>query len=137
MQSKRFLHLRADRPDGVERRECVLKDHPDLAAADLPQLTRTHFQDVATREKHAPADSRRRLLQQAHDREGRHALARPRLAHDAERLTSFDAETDAVYGPGDGSVAHELDVEIGDLEERRRGVHASKRSSPTSASTVF
>ena len=63
-------------------------------------------------------DLGRRHVEQAHDRQRRHALAAARLADDAQRLAGHDREADAVDGP-DGAV-HDVEVgpQVADLEQR-------------------
>src|SRR5258706_5723639 len=115
MESKGFLHLRTDRAHWVERRERVLKDHRNLAPANLPQFGGRHFQDVASLEKYAAADPSRGCLEQTHERECSDTFPGAGFAHDRERLAALDAEAHPVDGSRNGFVANELHVQIGDI----------------------
>jgi hypothetical protein len=49
-----------------------------------------------------------------------HALARPGLADDAERLTALNLERQAVDGLYQAVVGREVDVQVFDVDERAR-----------------
>ena len=83
--------LRADAVHRVQARERILEDHRDVLAADLPQLLRRQREQVAAHEVDVALDRGALLVEQAHDREVRDALARAGLADDAERLAAATA----------------------------------------------
>src|SRR5262249_37066576 len=56
-------------------------------------------------------DTARRLGDEAHDAERRHALAAARLAHHAERLALVDVEVDAVHGAHHALVSEEVGLQ--------------------------
>ena len=104
----------------VQRRHRVLEDHRDVVAADLAQSRRRGLQQVLAAEERPPLAGRRLLGVQAHDRQAGDALARARLADDAERLALADRERDAVDRLDDAVVRLEVGLEVVDLEERLR-----------------
>jgi hypothetical protein len=110
--------LRADALERVERRHRILEDHRDLAAAHVAQLALIGGGQVAPVEEHVPRDARARPPRQAHQRQRQRALARTRLADDAERATGWDVERHAgnrAHGPV-GRV--EADVQVADGEHQ-------------------
>src|SRR5439155_12787671 len=93
-----FAYLLADGKHGVEGGHRVLEDHGDLIAPDVAHLVVAILEQVFAPVKHL---ARLRLAgrpgYQAHDGEGRDALARTRLAHDAQRLALVEVEGNAVH----------------------------------------
>ncbi len=71
--------------DGRQRRERVLEDHRDPAAADRRQIAVGPAEQLLAVEPDRARDARRGR-QQSHDGQRRHRLARPGLADDAEDL---------------------------------------------------
>ena len=118
VQQHRLGELATDLVDRVERRHRVLEDHRDLVAAHLAQTARRGLQEILAAEQHLAARGRELGVVQSHHREARDALARPRLAHDAEHLARLDREADAVDGPNDAVVRLELGPQVADVEER-------------------
>lgn len=84
--------LVADPHPRVQRRHRFLKDHAKARATPRPHLGRPNAQQVATFKADPTASDLQRLGQQPHDRAGRHRLARPALADDAQDLTGRHAE---------------------------------------------
>src|SRR4051794_4618077 len=80
----RLYELPADLVVRVQRGQRVLEDHRYVVAADRAQLGFGRVQEVATLEADRARDARVRVAREAHDGQARDALARARLAHDAE-----------------------------------------------------
>ena len=111
--------LVADRQDRVQRGHRVLEDHRHVAAPDLPELALRHLDQVAALEHrltldHAPG----RLRNQSEHRHHRHALARPRLAHDAEDLTRLQVVGDVGHRADYPVFGLELDGQVLNREDR-------------------
>ena len=114
------LHeLVADLVERMQRGERVLEDHRDLLAAHLAQLGVVHRQQVAPLEQHLAAERRVAGAGEPEHGEVRDALARARLADDAERLARVDRVGHAVDGAHDAVVGRELHGEVLDLQQRR------------------
>src|SRR5207244_8737061 len=82
-----------------------------------------------------------RFLHQAEDRQGGHALAAARLAHDAEGLARIEVEADAVDRLHHAVVGEELRLQVLDLEDRLAqrfclGSRASRRPSPRKLNAI-
>ena len=117
----RLRELVADSEHRIERGHRILEDHRDVVAANLTQLLRRHLQQVAAVEDGLPArDLSGRLRDQPEQRHHADALARPRLADDAEHLAGEDVVADAVDGVHDPVFGRELDHEIPDGQDRLR-----------------
>ena len=129
----RLRDLAAHRVHGVQRRERVLEDHRDLAPAVRSQLAFGKTEELGATELDAARDLGR-LRQQAEDRHRRHALARPRLPHDAERLVGAQIERHvldrvhhAVFGrEAHAQIAHR-EHDIARRRPRRRVVEQLRR----------
>ena len=89
----RLGDLHADGEHGVERDHRLLEDHGDLGAAHLAQGRLVHRGDLVPGNADPPLDAGARRRQQAHQRAQGHALARARLAQDAEHLARFQARS--------------------------------------------
>src|SRR5207249_3208481 len=83
----------------------------------LAQALRARGEQVLAVEERLAARDRVRARVQAHDRQAGDALARARLADDAERLALLDRERDAVDGADDPVVGLEVRLEVADFEE--------------------
>ena len=96
----RYLHqLFRHAHERIQRSHRILKNHRDVTAPQIAQLTRRQFQNIAAIEFDCPAgNSPRRLGNQAHDRKVRDGLAGARLADDAQRLAALNFKADAVHG---------------------------------------
>ena len=109
----RLLQLRAHGAHRIQRRHRVLENHRDVLAAQPLQLVGAHCQHVDAVEPDGAFDAGA-VGQQAHERQGGHALAGAGLAHHAEHLAGGDVEADAVDGlqraargrEGDPQIAH-------------------------------
>jgi len=96
---RRLADLHADGEHRVQRAHRVLQDHGDLAAPDVLHLVLALREEIVAVEQHLAAeDARRGPGYQPDQGKARHALARARLAHEAERLALADAERHAVHG---------------------------------------
>ncbi len=118
MCTDRRDNLIADRIDRVERRHRLLEDHPDHAAADLPQALRRHRQQVFAIEQQRPRDPRLGRQQPEH-RHGRHRLAGAGFADDGQRFAGMEVEIDAVHDLGPAIGRRKRDLEIADLQSGR------------------
>ena len=122
----RLGDLRPDRQRRVQRGHRILEDHRDLAAAHVLELLLGELREVLPVEHdRAGDDLRRRLRDQAHDRERGHGLPAAGLADDAERLAALDREADAVDRAHDALAGEEVRPQVVDLEQR----HATSPSS--------
>ncbi len=102
MQRHRLGDLGADREHGIQARHRLLEDHPDPAAADLPQgrLRQRHEivgAAVAVEENSARLDHAGRR-HEPQDRHRRHALAAAALSHEPERLPALDRQRHPIDG---------------------------------------
>ena len=113
----RLDDLLADPVHRVQRRHRVLEDHPDLGAPVLLHLLLGHCQKVGALVAHRPPEAGVDVARQPHDRHCGHALARARLADDAEHLAALELERHAVDGAHDTVFGDEVDVEVVDLQE--------------------
>ena len=97
---KMSVHL--DAGDMLAQQTVVFGSAMDLKseqAAQLPEGLLRHREEVlALEEDLAGDDPAWRLLDQAEDRHGRHALARPRLTDDTQRLAGMEIPADIVDG---------------------------------------
>jgi len=106
----------------------------DLLLADESNPRGVAFQ-LAQLEQHLAALEPSRARQQRHDRAQRQALARSRLADDAERVAGPHGERDGVDRGEPGVPARDRDAQVPDLEQRAAhdgGLNASASPSPSS-----
>ena len=125
-----FGDLMADREHRIEGRRRLLEDHGNPLAAQVRQGTSSHGQNLVALEPDAAAPACPVLRVEAQDRPQGHALARPRLAQDAERFSSFHVEADAVDGVHGAIRRDEFHVQVADLEEFAHGVAALEWPEP-------
>ena len=119
VNDQRLGDLIADRHRGVQRRHRILKDHADFGAADVHAVDLLAPQDVgAAQPRLAGCDAARRHRDQSHDALHRHRFAATRFADDRQRFTGFDAEARAAHRVHGAAVRIELDVQVGDFEQR-------------------
>src|SRR5262249_4059804 len=88
--------------------------------ADLAQLVGRHRHEVLAAVEDATADGRVREARQPDDRLRSHALARARLADDAERLLGLERQRDALDRAHHAVERLERDAKVVDLEERHQ-----------------
>ena len=126
-----LAQLLLDAEDGVERGHRVLKDHRDLVAADRPQLSDRHLQDIVAAEQDLAAqDPAGRARDEPQDRRSADALAAPRLADDAERAPGVDPERDPVHRVEKPVLGLEGHLEVPHLEERPAGGAGARDALP-------
>ena len=131
MDANRFRDLIADGEHRVQARHRILKDHCDVAAAELGHAILGQVQEVddlavasaeADRTAFNPA---RRAGEKAHDGKAGHGLPRPGLADDREGLALGDAERHPVDGAHDASIGMEVGPEVLDAEHRLSERHSA------------
>ncbi len=124
MQRQHLLEVLLDGQHRVERRQRILRDHPDLTAADIAQPRGLHGEDVTALEDDLAAGDLARRRHHLHHRQGRDALARPALTDDAEALAGAHVQTQPLHGVDPGALQLERHVEVPDVEQRGvDGVH--------------
>ena len=144
--------LAADGEHRVERGHRLLEDHADLVAAD-PAHGRGagggevgHVSVGAGEGDAAAGDASAAELDQAHDGERGHRLARAALTDHAERFAGSHFEADTGCGDHGATASVELDAQVGDGEDGfawnchlALGSSTSRRTSPNmlKASTVI
>ena len=117
VREDRLRDLRPDLQGRVQRGHRVLEDHRDLVAADVLHLAFRKLRQVLAVEEHLAAhDPRRRLRDEAHDRERSDRLPATGLADNAERLPLLQREADAVDRLHDALTREEVGLEVVDLE---------------------
>ena len=113
------VNLLADRQKRVEGRHRVLKDHGDLAAANLRQLPHAHPQQILPVIEGRPlGDDPRRLRNEPQEGQVRDALAAARFADDPQRLPGRQFKRHAIDRAHQAIVRLEVDVEVFDGEQR-------------------
>ncbi len=114
--------------DGVQRRQRVLEDHRYFPAPQPAQAGVGCGEQVLAPE-HDPSGRklRRRRRDQAHDRHGRHRLARAGLADDAQRFSGSHLPAHAVDRLHHTVVGVEMHPEVFDGKQRF-GVGLSRRA---------
>src|SRR4029077_8693728 len=120
MDPEHLLHLDPDRSHRVEGRHRVLKNHRDLAAADLAQLVFGHVHQVSAEKADAAADAGV-VWKQPGQRERGGAFSAPRLADDGERLGLLEREADAADGIERSLRGGERDSQVIDRQEAGAG----------------
>ena len=105
-------NLVAHAVDGVERGHGLLEDHRDLPAADLLHLGLRGGEEVLAVEGDRAAGHMAGLLEQSHDGERRHGLARAGLAHHGEDLAALEVEGHAVDGADHALARGELGDQV-------------------------
>src|SRR6185436_15055156 len=108
----------AHREGGIEGVQRILEHHGDRLAAELAHLSLALAEQVLAAEQDAPALDPSGIGHQAQDRQARHALARPRLAGDADDLAAPHGEGHAVDRAHHLVLQVEVRVEVVDLEQR-------------------
>src|SRR6185312_14821485 len=95
MRAQRLGELVADREQGIERRQRILEDRADLAAAQPALGGGVERIDAPAVEPHLAVDAPRRV-DEPEDRRAAQRLAGARLADEAQHLSARDLEVDAV-----------------------------------------
>ncbi len=98
VNAQRLHQLERHGKAGIEARQRILEDHRDVLADERPPLTHGHRREVVPGEAHRPGAHATGKVDEPHQRECRHRLAGPGLAHDAHDLARVDREVDVVHG---------------------------------------
>jgi len=115
------LHqLERNREARVEACQRVLEDHGDVLADEPAPLAVGHLRQVAAGKHHRPCLDAPREVDEAHQRQCRHRLARTRFADHADDFARVDREFDAVDRLERRLFGAEFDSQAGDVEERHR-----------------
>ncbi len=93
MRADRLDELAADRVERIERRERILEDRADPAAADLAHRVVWQLVDAPAVEPDLARGDASRRLEQADDRRAGQRLAGAGLADDAQHLAGRDVRT--------------------------------------------
>ena len=118
VQAKPLAQLSADGVNGVQRRHGVLENHSDVVAANLLHLGLGHLeQGLATVADVAALDASRRHIDEAHDGERGHRLARAGLANNAEGLAAIQGVAHAVDSLDHAVLRVEVHLEVVNLEQ--------------------
>ncbi len=104
MRAQALFDLRPDAQQRIERRERIVKDHRDPAAADARELLVGQREQLLAEQLHPPRELRA-VGQQAQQRQRRTGLAAARLADEGQRLAAFKIERNAVHRREDASSA--------------------------------
>src|SRR6185437_6348577 len=137
MRADRLHDLLADGEHRVERGHRLLEHHGDARAADTLHRALGQAGDRLAREAHtASRHPRGRPWQQAHDREGGHALAAAGLADDAQNLAFVHGEGDVLDRGDLAAPGAEGGGEAADFQQAHswilsRGSRTSRRPSPS------
>ncbi len=118
MRLHRLDELAAHLVEGVQGGQRVLEDHRDVVAPHAPQLVVGEREQVTAVEADRSGDARVLRAREAHHGEHRDALARARLADDADGLAGLDGKRDAVHGLHDSVLRREAHAQVADLEQR-------------------
>ncbi len=118
MAEQRFGNLVADGEQRVQAGHRLLEDHRDFVAAHAAHVAFRQIEDVAAAEHDSPFGSAHVLLQQAHDRQGRHALARAGFTDDRHRLARHDRERDVPHHRLPGAVDQKRGCQVLDRKHR-------------------
>ncbi len=126
-------HLGADPEDRVERRERVLEDHGDPLPAHAPQRLLGERGQVRGSVEQDPAAGDSAVgREQAQDRQGERALARPRFPDEPKDLAPVEGKIDARQDAGGRTAALVFDSQILDLQSDIARGHARHRDTPLS-----
>src|SRR5690606_13192115 len=100
----------------IQRSARLLKDHPDLPAAQRIHLARAETDQFAPAEHDRSADLHAGSGEQPHDRQGGDGFTGAGFTHQAQGLTAFDMEVQMVDDGGPAVVGLELDTQVRYLE---------------------
>ena len=114
--------LVAGREARVQAGVGLLEDHRDPIAAQRAHRRARQGEHVDAVERHRARDDPTGLVDEAHHRQHRDALAAARLADEAEHLALADGEVDAVDGVDLSGTGVEPGAQVADLEQRGRGL---------------
>ena len=118
MDAHGLAQLAPDGQHGVERGHRLLKDHADLVAANAPHRLLVVGEEILPHKADGAAhDATGRAGDEAHNGEGRDALAAPALPDERERLALAQIERHAVHRLDDACGREEARAEIVDFEK--------------------
>src|SRR6478735_2425327 len=125
MRSDRLGNLLTDGEDRVERAHGFLKNHGDLAPANLLQPLFRKSDQLLPGEANAAVDAAQAPRQQIHQREARDGLSRTAFTDDADALAMRHVEIHLADDLGFGTSLQERDAKVAHLQQRgaRIGVH--------------
>ena len=107
--AQRLTHLEADGPHRVEIGHGILRDHPDLTAAQPPHAALGNTGDVLVPEQDAAPGHAPGSRQQTDDGVGQGGLTRTRFPDDGQALARVDRQIRPADGrnqPGGGAKGH-------------------------------
>ena len=117
MKPQGFGDLASDTIERVKRGHRFLKDHGDLAATNLVELTLGHSDEFLTAIAGRTACTAIGR-QQSHQRHRGLAFAGPGFTDDCNSLAGHDIEIDVFDGVNDAVIGVELDIQTANLEDR-------------------
>jgi hypothetical protein len=120
VREHRLHHLGSDAEHRVQRHHRILKDHRDLAAAQLPHLVRGQADKIPALEQDAPTNHPPRRIDETEDREAGDRFSRSGFADEPEDFATSDFEADAIDGPDDALRCEEVRLQVLDTERRDR-----------------
>ncbi len=121
VEEQTLLHLGSDAHEGVQTGHGLLKDHRQIAALDLAELSLTALEELLPRQGDAPPHLHQPPGQQAADAHGGDGLAAARLPHQAQNLPLVQGEGDPVHGAAALPGPEEADVQVVDTQKRSHG----------------
>ena len=120
MAAQHVFELATDLTNRVERRARVLKDHADLAPAQVLQFTFARRQKIDAIEVHRAAGDAGSPIGQPEQRMAQHRFARARLAHQPDNLAAADRQAHMIERPHRAAARAELERQIVDRQHRPR-----------------
>ena len=112
MQAQGFDELPADGEAGVEAAAGLLEDHRHVLAHQPPPLAVGNAQQVMPGKAQGLGPHAARVGDEPHQGHHRHALAGPRLAHDAQHLALVQRQAHAFDRMHDAALGGEIDVQV-------------------------
>ena len=118
MDLQNLADLPLDRVQRIERGHRLLEHHGDVGTTDLAQFRLRQDQNVPPLEQDATAGMDGAAIEETQDRQGRHRLARPGLAHQGHRLAPVDREAHAIHCQRLTLTRAKGDRQVLDVEQR-------------------
>ena len=118
MLQQHVLDLVANLADRVERQTRALEDHRHFAATQIAHVAFRCAADVHAAEGHRAVGDTAGAVENAHHGVGRHRLARPGFADDAEGFALGQRQIDVLNGRDRAAPCREFDGEIAHIEQR-------------------
>jgi hypothetical protein len=120
MGEHRLVHLKAGAQNGIERALRILKDHRDVATADLTDLLAGQLQQVLVVEQDLAANDPAGVRHEPQDRKRGHRFAAAGFAHDPKALARVEVKAHAIDRRDYAAVRLELCAQVAHLEDRCR-----------------